>query len=86
MSGLAANLHHAWRLFDIAAPDQDRRGSIFADKVLAEIAAESPPGMAVMQCPVVGCHGKPCGCFFLIHRDQDGTCPECGTVFYGPAM
>jgi NAD-dependent dihydropyrimidine dehydrogenase PreA subunit len=67
MSGLAANLHHAWRLFDLS-PDQDRRGSIFADKVLAECPEECPAG-----------------CFFLIHRDQDGTCPECGTVFYAPA-
>lgn len=86
MSGLATNLRHARRLFDPAAPDQDRRGSIFADKVLAEIHSETPSGMALMQCPVGGCHGKPCGCFFLIPVDQDGTCPECGTVFHAPAM
>ena len=85
MSGLAANLRHARRLFDIAAPDQDRRGLIFADKVLAEIAAESPPGMSVMQCPAGECQGRPCGCFFLIRWDQDGTCPACGTVFYASA-
>ena len=87
MSGLAANLRHARRLFSHRRPDgpMEPRESLFADKVLVEIKTLAP-GMDLMQCPAGGCHGKPCGCFFLIRWDQDGTCPACGTVFYAPAM
>ena len=87
MSALAENLRHARRLFSHRRPDgpMEPRESLFADKVLAEIEALAP-GMDLMQCPAGECCGRPCGCLFLIHRDQDGTCPNCGTVFYAPAM